>query len=732
MLLLLASLVAAAQAALVKVDSGSDPLVVYVGGTFQGETPVILKFEPGRYQLEFKEDERLDEAMRYTQVGGQSKGKVSVDWERNEVRVAWLEDVERVAAPTSRYEEEEEEEIDPLEEAEQEAIRRERSPYEPEEDLPEFDLEREEEDARQAAIEEARRRAAAEEERRRAAEAAAERRAEAERIAEARRLAEAERRAEEARRKAAAEEERRRAAEAARLRAEEEARARAEAEEKRKAAEEAARLRAEEERKAKFMPHREAGVAAMKDGDSRGALQEFRAAKAAGDDDERIAKLIEKIQREMGIVELTLTGAVRDPAPQVLLVPPLGEPFGPDATTPAGWRFGDVPAGVALTLRAGGAGYGKIEVPVEPVPARGKRQVKAELPWRGLGTLALTDFVPGMTVRITDAMGSTEPRAEGRLRLTAGPVKVHVEGPTGGRDLMVQLAENATETLSLKGQLPGAVRLTGLPAGTQVSLVVGPAGAVLPRRTSSRQVVTAEQAGVPIGDALLLEGLAPGDYKLALEHPVLGTGELRLRPVPGERSEESALWEAFSRAGDVREARADWERRLAESKKMPFATKLALGGAGVTAALAGTAAVFAVRAISAGAAVDDTTAAYEAAVDEQRAQDAWDLFSTQVDQTKSLRVARGLTFGTAGLTALGAGASVTFWFKGRADRPRVGAWDFWDLALAGAVRSVAPAPAEEPAPPPPTVEKNELEQEFGPMDREDPDPEDFDFGDTEE
>ncbi|MFH1462896.1 MAG: hypothetical protein ABIO70_00715, partial [Pseudomonadota bacterium] len=185
MLLTLACFVAAVQAALVKVDADGEPLLVYVNGDYQGETPVILKFDPGTYRLTFKEDDRLSETMSYTlEVGRQSKGKVSVDWERDDVRVAWLEDTQRQAAPPppTRYEEEE---YDPLEEAERAALGDDRYDDDRYDDLPGDDLRyddrgAQDEEARREAALEAARRLLAEEEARQRADAAARARSDAE------------------------------------------------------------------------------------------------------------------------------------------------------------------------------------------------------------------------------------------------------------------------------------------------------------------------------------------------------------------------------------------------------------------------------------------------------------------------------------------------------------------------------------------------------------------------
>ncbi|MFH1466990.1 MAG: hypothetical protein ABIO70_21585, partial [Pseudomonadota bacterium] len=539
----------------------------------------------------------------------------------------------------------------------------------------------------------------------------------------------------------------------ARLQAEAEARARAEAEEARRAAEaeararaeearrraeEEARLRAEEEAKARYMPHREAGVALMKEGDVHNALAEFRAAREAGDRDERIAKLIDKIERDTCAIDLTLVGADRDPPPELELVPPEGKPFGPARSNRGVFRFADVPAGVPLTIRASGAGYGRIEVPVDPVGARKTGKVSAELPWLGLATLALQGFVPGLEVKVTDAMGSQSPAAAGSIKVTAGTVKVSLSGPTGRRDLVLELAQNDIESLTLKTEMPGAVRLVGLPAGTRVDMVVGPPGAVIKGSSTSREVVSQVLAGVPIGEELMLGGLPPGDYKLTLEHPVLGKSELKFRPVPGDASQESVLWESFSRAGAVRDEREDWEARLEQSKKLPLATKLAMGGGGATLALAGAATAFGVRAAVQHSALDDTDTAYQAALDdEDRAEEAWDLFSTWADQKQELRGARGLAIGGVGLAAAAGGASVTFWIKGRAQRSHVEDWDFWHLSAPG-----LPEPAAEPTPTPRVREKdkpepepepgNELESEFGPMLQDLPDPDMFDNSDEDE
>jgi hypothetical protein len=476
----------------------------------------------------------------------------------------------------------------------------------------------------------------------------------------------------------------------------------------------------------------------MKEGDVHAAIAEFRAARDAGDRDERIAKLIEKIERDTCTVELTLAGVSPSAAPELVLVPPEGKPFGPAGTNKGAFRFTDVPAGVPLTLQASGPGYGKVEVPVAPVGAKKTGKVSAELPWRGLATLSLQGFLPDLKVQVTDAMGTRNPTATGALKVTAGSVKLVLDGPTGRRVLALELAENAIETISLKEQLPGAVRVVGLPAGTRLDMVLGPPGAAVPGRASSRDLVTQDQAGIPIGEDLVFEGLPPGEYKFSVEHPVLGKGELRFRPTPGGTSDASMLWESLSRANAVREARVDWEQRLAESKKLPLATKLAMGGGGATLALAGAATALGIRAAAQHGTLNDTTTAYETALAEDRAEEAWDLFATWAEQRQDLRGARVLAFSSMGLAAAAGGASVTFFFRGRAQRTHVEDWDFWHLYAPGVPEPEPdPEPAAQTAPPPTEPQpkpapESELEEEFGPMIRDLPDPEEFDSSDEEE
>ncbi len=120
MLFFLAFLVGMAQAALVKIDSAGDPLFVYINGSFQGSTPIILELGDGRYRVDCRWDEFGGRTMRYTlEIYGQSKGKLTADWDQDEWRVIWAEQLERprdLEGSTPRHEEPDPYEEDPYEE----------------------------------------------------------------------------------------------------------------------------------------------------------------------------------------------------------------------------------------------------------------------------------------------------------------------------------------------------------------------------------------------------------------------------------------------------------------------------------------------------------------------------------------------------------------------------------------------------------------------------------------
>ncbi len=760
MLIFLALMAAMAQAALVKVDSADDPLLVYVNGQFQGETPVILEFDDGYYKVEFREDEFTGRTMRYSlDVRGQSKGKLTCDWEADSLRMIWAEDLQRSSSSASDARREAEARL----QAELERRRREeeaRRLEEEERDLPEEDWEEEDdwgndeleweepeleiEDDRPSREEQERQRrlaaeealARAEEEARRREEAEArDLAAEAARLeAEARRLEEeARKRAEEARRLAtenarrlAEEEARRKAEEAARRKAEEEARRlaeqrrreeeaerrRAEEEERRLAAEEARRQaeeerrlaaergrkeeeerqrREEEARRAKFMPFREKGDAAMKAGDSRAALRAYRESLAAGDDDPELRKTVRELEAGSASLRVTLSGIQQGAEPTVQIDPPQGEPFGADRVQGNRYDFGDVPAELALDPQVRGVGYQPLDATLEPLPPRRQSHEKAELTWLGTASLTLEDWPEGVKVIVTDLGAKHEPGEEGALQVTAGRLVVALDGPSGQRQFLLELEDGGSHSVAVRSELPGAVRLAGVPAGSRLSLAASPEGAKLSTTSVDRDARAEEQAGVPIAEPVLLQNLPPGPYTIAVDHPVLGSGKVSFEPEPGETRDASLVWESMSRAAAVRDAREDWERRKARSEQVPLAHWGALGSAGATVVAAGVSTAMLARSIGNRSDLASIDEGYQQALDDQDYETAWNLFTQRAAVQNDLRAANGVSLGGLGLTAAGLGITGTLYLRGRAEKRSVEAWDLWSLDAAAPISSAPSA-----------------------------------------
>lgn len=96
MLFLLTFLVASLQAATLRIEAVNDSVMILVNGSIEGRTPLTLQLEDGRYGLEFKKEEWQVASIRYgLLVSGQTKGKMLVDWEGEEVKVVWAEDIVR-------------------------------------------------------------------------------------------------------------------------------------------------------------------------------------------------------------------------------------------------------------------------------------------------------------------------------------------------------------------------------------------------------------------------------------------------------------------------------------------------------------------------------------------------------------------------------------------------------------------------------------------------------------
>ncbi len=468
-------------------------------------------------------------------------------------------------------------------------------------------------------------------------------------------------------------EEQRRAEDAARRA--EQARLEAAQEQKRLAAEEAAKAEA----KGRYMPHREVGVAAMKEGDRRTALQAFRASREAGDDDARIKALIAKLEGEMGSVRLRITGAKSGVPLEISLDTPEGEPFEPSSQSRGRWTFVDVPIDVPIELRVSGPGYPSVVVAVDPLSSGQRADANAELAFFGQATLVLTDLPDTIRVTVTDPAASHAASQPGELRVTAGPLTIALDGPSGQREISVEVEDGSTTTFAVMEKMPGAMVLEGLPAGCSLALVEAPEGSTLSRAETDRGDVRQVQGGVGIAAPLRLEGLLPGDHELAIDHPVLGSTSLRFAPVPGETSHLAILWETMSGATAVKAAREDWERRLALSKEVPRSSKLGWIAAGGTAAVAATSALFGVQALGARSDLRSNEASYTQALANDDGESAWSLYASQVDLKRSLRSNTAFSIGGLGITAACAGVSVVLFGQGKQQRSPVEAWDLWSL-----------------------------------------------------
>lgn len=589
------------QAATLKVEAVDGSLLVYAEGSLLGSTPIVLDLDDGRHPLEFKREEWQTASVRYgLLVSGESKGKMLVDWETEEVRVVWAEDIQAARdAERARIEAEKQAEIDRIE----------------------FDRQMEEE--------------------------------------------------------------------ALRVQQEQE-----------QAAEDQQRILAEEasqaEAKRRYMPHREVGVAAMKDGDRRSALNAFRAAREAGDEDKRIRALVAKLEGEMASVRLQVTGARSGVPLTITLDTAEAEPFEPSGESRGRWTFEDVPAGVPVELRVSGPGYPSVLVTLEPIDAGERADATAKLSYLGNATLVLTDLPDDVRVTVTDPAGQHSPREPGELSVTAGSITVDLDGPSGVRQLALELDDGVSHLLAVKEKMPGAVVIEGLPAGTLLRLVTAPEGVELSSEGTAQDDVDQMQSGVGISDAVKLTSLLPGDYELSLFHPVLGSASMRFEPLPGETNNLVFLWETLSKAPQVKAARQDWESRLAVSKELPKPTKLGFAAVGGTVAVAAATAVLAGQFLGARSDLGRNDIQFDNALTEDDGQTAWDLYAQQVDLRQDMRSFGGISLGGLGVTAAGAGVSVVLLKRGRELRKPVEDWDLWSLGISGAPDLPVPTPSDTP------------------------------------
>jgi hypothetical protein len=337
-------------------------------------------------------------------------------------------------------------------------------------------------------------------------------------------------------------------------------------------------------------------------------------------------------------------------------------------------------------------------VEIEPLEAGQRKDATAALSYFGNATLVLTDFPGDIRVTVTDPAAEHNPQEAGELAVTAGALTIALDGPSGSRELSVELADGTSEVFAVKDKMPGAVVLEGLPAGTVIHLVEGPEGSALSSAGTARDDIREVQAGVGISAPLRLDSLLPGDHELSLVHPVLGSTTMRFAPLPGETDHRSILWETMSNATQVKAARQDWEQRHAASKQVPKATKLALATAGGTAALAAGTAVVGAMAMGTRSDLKGNDTDYTMALNSDDGEAAWSLYSDQVDLKRSLRTTGPIALGGLGITAAGAGVTVVLFGRGRAERKPVADWDLWSLPSAQVLPELpVPQPADTPA-----------------------------------
>jgi hypothetical protein len=446
------------------------------------------------------------------------------------------------------------------------------------------------------------------------------------------------------------------------------------------------------------MPFQNEGMEALKSGDSRSALRALRESRAAGDTDKRTAELIRELEANAGSVRVTITGINTDRPPSPVIVLPQGGSFEADQISRNRFTFRDVPADTALDLEVATTGYQPFELTVEPVSPRRETRLDAELTWLGTATLELTDWPEGVQVIVTDVSQRREPSEEGSLELTAGRVVVALEGSSGKRQFLLELAADASQAVAVRDELPGAVLLAGVPAGSRLRLDSSPEGARLTTSSVAKGAVASEQDGVGIAEPVLLKSLPPGAYTLAVDHPILGSGRVSFEPVPGETTDAALLWESMSQAAAVREARRDWERRKAKSERVPMEHWLALGGAGVSVAAAGVSTAMLIRSGSVRSELGDLGDSYDQALDDRDYDTAWDLFYQRTSLQNSLRSSNTVTLGGLGITVGGLGASATLYLRGRNKKRGVESWDLWSLT--DLERSPEPARLPSPAPEP--------------------------------
>jgi len=260
-------------------------------------------------------------------------------------------------------------------------------------------------------------------------------------------------------------------------------------------------------------------------GRPRRAALAYRRYQARGGNDGSVSDLLSDLLLSLATLEVeasTQDGAVV-PLLQIEIDDQRIDPIRRDRTSA---RFEDLPFGQPLVLVVAGRGLRAESITLDPLRPTEVRTVTVAPEVVGLGTVVLAGFDAEMalvTIRTPDEEAVARPAQQ--KEVTAGEVIVTTSTELGSVDVSLTVAPGEEVAFDPSRHLPAGLAVTGVPAGSELRIVVeGRSGVVVERveRVPPEFGTLDPKYGLRLAPELTFDSLLGGPGGVWLSHPRLG------------------------------------------------------------------------------------------------------------------------------------------------------------------------------------------------------------------
>ncbi len=318
-------------------------------------------------------------------------------------------------------------------------------------------------------------------------------------------------------------------------------------------------------------------------GDTLGAVDAYRRARALGSDDPGVLVVLRSLEATFG--ELRVRVVLDRPLEVPRVVLHMGDrERKPDFRRGGESVFRDLDSPGTFTLVVSGLGLREEVRAVDPLAPGEHRRVEIETTYVGVGTLKVGPHEPSdCRVRVRDANGP-EVGPGGVVEVTAGDVRVYVSNEYGTLTHHVRVPPGETVEIDPLPLVPSTLTVVGLPVGSTVRAYVDgmQEGTYAERevRVDREGATVDDETGVLIAPPLRMGPLMGGSGGIFLEHPRLGVAAADVSLQPGRVNATTFAWRTLEGVDGVKDEFARWKNTQEGRRSMrapPWVPPFAVG-----------------------------------------------------------------------------------------------------------------------------------------------------------